>query len=111
MNPSQAVIVSGTSVTLECTTTSSGFKTFQIRSGNTVVYTGADNFYNIPSAATSDSGSYVCIVTINGIDSAESSSLILNVYGEYNIPAFLFAIFIIPTDENYQALGELVNTT
>ena len=43
---------------------------------------GGDNKYLIPSASPSNSGTYSCHVTINGVDSPESTVAVVNVYGK-----------------------------
>ena len=80
-NQGDETIASGTSVTLKCTTLSSGSVSYTIYKDNSPVSTNAGGSYTVNSAATSDSGVYTCHATIAGQLSRKSNVLRLNILG------------------------------
>ena len=81
MSPNSLYIQSTTQLALRCATTSAGDKTYTFFRNGQLVDTG-DNNYMIASASVSDSGSYTCAVTINGVASLQSNFHTINVVGK-----------------------------
>ena len=79
-NNQDSTIESGTPVTLTCVTTSTGLGTYTFTKDNVGVQVGSLNTF--VSSGSSDSGTYSCKVSINGIESETSNSVSLNIIGE-----------------------------
>ena len=81
VSPNADVVQSTTQLAMRCLTTSTGDRTYTFFRNNILVDTG-DNNYMIASASTTDSGTYTCVVSINGVDSLSSNFHTINVVGE-----------------------------
>ena len=81
--PSHATIESGTSVTVTCTTTSTGGSvTYDFMRDGNVVTSQPSGTYTMGSIATSESGTYTCTATISTVTSVVSSGHSTTVVGE-----------------------------
>ena len=85
MTPSDAIVESGTSVTLTCVTASTGADvTYHYIRDGTTFDTNDKGSHVINDVTTSETGSYTCTVTINSMTSEPSDGHMLTVFGECN---------------------------
>ena len=89
VSPSDSPIISGTSLSMTCSSSSVGDKTYTFMKGSTLVYEGRTNPFVIVST-TEDTGMYSCKVTINGVESRPSNKRMVTVVGELKIVHFFF---------------------
>ena len=82
VEPSNSTLETGTAVTLTCATESIGSVTYTFYDEDVSVQSGGDSTYDLPSTATSDTGSYSCVATINGVASLESNVHNMTIVGE-----------------------------
>ena len=83
VNPSNAVIESGTSVTLECVTESTGaVAAYNFLKDDQAVFSESDGFHTMDSVSTADSSSYTCTVVMNSVTSLPSDDHSITVVGE-----------------------------
>ena len=80
LSPNTEYIQSTTSLTLRCASTGGGSHTYKFLRNGFVVDNG-DDIYVIQSVSTTDSGTYTCIATNNGVDSLASHSHTVTVIG------------------------------
>ena len=81
--PSSSVANSGSSLRLQCqTSTQANDLQYIFYKGSTAITTQNNELYFISSLAVSDSGLYTCKVSLNGIQSGFSNSFQLSVSGE-----------------------------
>ena len=81
-NPGNAVIASGTRVILTCTTFSVGTATYTFFKGTSeLTRQTVSSVFN--TVATTDSGAYTCVATINGRVSAASNKYLLDIQSEF----------------------------
>ena len=94
MTPNAAFIQTGSQLSFLCGTSSIG-ATFKFLKDGFVVDTGATGIYTIPSVSTLQSGTYTCVVTVNGVDSFSSISHFVTIVGEM-IVQILVEIALLP---------------
>ena len=83
VNPSNAVIESGTSVTLECVTESTGaVAAYTFLKDGQAVFSDTDGFHTVDSVSTAESGTYTCTVVMNSVTSLPSDDHSITVVGE-----------------------------
>ena len=83
VTPSNAVVESGTSVTLDCVTESTGaLATYNFLKDDQAVVSDPDSSHTIDSVSTAESGSYTCTVVMNSVTSLPSDGHITTVVGE-----------------------------
>ena len=95
--PSEPTIMSTISVTLTCTSQSSGTKSYKFLKDGNIVFASTgdangihDNVYTISGVSASNSGSYSCIVTISAVDSIVSNSNFITVVGMSLLYSYLY---------------------
>ena len=71
VSPSSNFVLAASNVILTCTSGYTENVSFKFLKNSQVINSG-NNELNIQSVATSDSGTYSCVVTINGVDSLPS---------------------------------------
>ena len=83
VSPPNAVIESGTSVTLECVTESTGaVAAYNFLKDDQAVFSESDGFHTMDSVSTADSGTYTCTVVMNSVTSLPSDDHSITVVGE-----------------------------
>ena len=81
VSPNNAFVQSTTQLALRCMTTDTGPLTYKFLRNGIVVDTG-DNNYMIASASISDSGTYTCVVSNQGVESLPSQGHSVTVVGK-----------------------------
>ena len=84
-SPNQLFIESGKPLTLECQNQSSGaLMKYLFLKDSVVVASNSSKTYTIDKVDTSHTGTYTCIVSINGVNSTESKKHSMTVMGMFH---------------------------
>ena len=84
LTSSPEVVSEGVEMVLTCASTTPGISGYRFSKDGSSLADSASNTYTVTKATASDSGTYSCDVTKDGVTSIASSGHVITVAGEWN---------------------------